>query len=61
MTKAARNSKLQLFSILGNLIQEVDMSNKESLELQLGDFKAGLYIYKIISENGYQTGELIVK
>ncbi len=61
MTKANRNSKLQIFSILGILIQEVDISYKESLELQLSDFKAGLYIYKIISENGYQTGELIVK
>ncbi len=61
MTKADKNSTLQIFSILGNLIKEINISYKESQRLQLNEFKPGLYIYKIIGENGYQTGQLIVK
>ncbi len=61
MTKVEGNSTLQIFSILGNLIREIDISYTESVQLQVDGFRPGLYIYKIISENGYQTGELIVK
>jgi hypothetical protein len=61
MTKAARNSKLQIYSILGSLIMEIDISYKNLLQIQVAEFEPGIYIYKIISNNGYQTGRLMIK
>jgi hypothetical protein len=60
MAKVTGNAKLQILSILGNTVKEVDISNKDIIELRVSEFNPGIYFYKIISENGFQIGELII-
>ncbi len=54
-------STLQIYNVLGELVKEIDSLDEQIIKLNVSEFKSGLYLYKIINKNDYQTGQLLIK
>jgi hypothetical protein len=52
---------LQIFNVTGELVTEVDILNEQVIKLNIDEYNTGLYLYKIINNNKYQTGQLLIK
>ncbi len=57
-SKGLTLTKIEIYSILGGKVKEIDPKSKS---IYLGDLPRGIYLIKIYSEKGYTVKKLIKK
>ena len=53
---------MEIYNVLGEKIKEINIKDKEKISLNKTDFSLGVFIYRLISQNGhYQIGKFVVQ
>ena len=55
------NANLQMLSTTGELLKKIDISNLTSYTLDISDLAPSYYIYRIITDEGLQSGSIVVQ
>ncbi|HVA98720.1 MAG TPA: T9SS type A sorting domain-containing protein, partial [Bacteroidia bacterium] len=60
--KFAKNDRIEIYNVLGKMVNSTIL-NSNTTQINMKDDAAGIYMYKVLSENGsmISNGKIIVK